>query len=131
MSDADLAAYFDFQPTPTNALPDPGPLVENLARCVVEALLGVREVEQIARWVNEQTYLHLTRRAIAARRARALRKQQVHAVAIHIGTVAICHAADGVVEATVVVRSPGRTRAVALRLEGLDGRWRATAIHVL
>jgi hypothetical protein len=36
-----------------------------------------------------------------------------------------------VVEAVVIVRGRARTRAVALRLEGLDQRWRATAINVL
>ncbi|WP_309615898.1 Rv3235 family protein, partial [Salinibacterium sp.] len=38
---------------------------------------------------------------------------------------------DGAVEAVVIVRNRARTRAVALRLEGLDNRWRATAINVL
>jgi hypothetical protein len=38
---------------------------------------------------------------------------------------------DGVVEAVVVVTSRARARAVAIRLEGLDRRWRASAIAVL
>jgi hypothetical protein len=36
-----------------------------------------------------------------------------------------------VVEAVVIVCGRARTRAVAIRLEGLDSRWRATAINVL
>jgi hypothetical protein len=36
-----------------------------------------------------------------------------------------------VIEAVVIVRGRARVRAVALRLEGLDRRWRATAINVL
>ena len=39
--------------------------------------------------------------------------------------------AIGVVEAVVVVAGPGRARAVAIRLEGLDHRWRATSLAVL
>jgi hypothetical protein len=39
--------------------------------------------------------------------------------------------ADGVVEVTVIVTMPDRTRALAMRLEGLDGRWRATELHLL
>jgi hypothetical protein len=39
--------------------------------------------------------------------------------------------ADGVVEAVVIVRGPARTRAVALRLEGMDRRWRATPLALL
>jgi hypothetical protein len=38
---------------------------------------------------------------------------------------------DGIVEAAIVVAGPGRTRAVAVRLEGLDGRWRASSFAVL
>jgi hypothetical protein len=36
-----------------------------------------------------------------------------------------------VVEAVVIVQGPARTRAVAMRLEGMDGRWRATSLAVL
>jgi hypothetical protein len=43
----------------------------------------------------------------------------------------MCEPRDGVVEAVVIVRNRVRTRAVAIRLEGLDSRWRATAINVL
>jgi hypothetical protein len=39
--------------------------------------------------------------------------------------------ADGIVEAVVVVEGPARTRAVALRLEGWDARWRATSLALL
>ena len=48
-----------------------------------------------------------------------------------IGSVTICEPRDGVVESTVIVRGRARVRAVAIRLEGLDNRWRATAINVL
>lgn len=131
MSAAEADDYFDYQPCSTLDLPDPRPLVENLTRCTIEVLLGMREVEQIARWVTEDTYLHLARRSIAARRTRALRKQQPTRSNFQIGPLVVTHPADGVVEATAIVRSTGRTRAVAMRLEGLDERWRATALHVL
>lgn len=131
MSTAEVEEYFDYQPCPTASLPDPAPLVDNLTRCVIEVLLGTRDVEQLARWVTEDTYLHLARRSIAARRSRALRKQAPTRARYEIGPLVVTHPADGVVEATAIVRSPGRTRAVALRLEGLDARWRATAVHVL
>jgi hypothetical protein len=39
--------------------------------------------------------------------------------------------ADGVVEAVVIISAPHRTRAIALRLEGTDGRGRATSLAVL
>jgi hypothetical protein len=48
-----------------------------------------------------------------------------------IGSVTITEPRDGVIEAAIIVRGRARTRAVAIRLEGLDRRWRASAINVL
>jgi hypothetical protein len=47
-----------------------------------------------------------------------------------VRSVRVCLPADGVAEASAVVVSRGRVLAVALRLEGLDGRWRMTALEV-
>ena len=38
---------------------------------------------------------------------------------------------DGVIESVVLVKSPTRTRAVTIRLEGINHRWRATAVSVI
>ncbi len=130
MTTVDAEEFFDFQPCSSADLPAPGPLLENLAAAVIEILLGVREVQQIARFVTEPLFDLLTERALVARRERA-RQRQREVPGFAIGSVRACHAADGVVEGAVVVRSAARTRAVAIRLEGLDGRWRATAIRVL
>lgn len=123
--------YFDQQPTPSEALPDPRPLVENLSRCVIEILAGARELEQIARWLSDDVYHHLLKRVIISSRARQAAGSAAQRPAFSIGSVQICHPRDGVVEASVVVRGRARVRAVAIRLEGLDRRWRATAINVL
>ncbi len=130
MTAVDAEEFFDFQPCSSAALPDPTPLIENLATGVIEVLLGVREVQQMARFVTEGLFQQLTERALTARRDRA-RRQQREVPGFAVGSVHTCHTADGVVEGAVVVRSAVRTRAVAMRLEGLDGRWRATAIRVL
>jgi hypothetical protein len=37
---------------------------------------------------------------------------------------------DGVAEVAATVRRGPRVTAVALRLEGLDGRWQCTALHL-
>lgn len=130
MTAVDAEEFFDFQPCSSSELPDPGQLLENLAGAVIEILLGVREVQQIARFVTEALFDALMERASIARRERA-RRQQREVPGFAIGSVHTCHPADGVVESAIVVRSAGRTRAVAIRLEGLDGRWRATALRVL
>ena len=123
--------YFAPQPTSSAQLPDPVPLLENLTRCVIEILAGARELEQIARWLDEDVYRHLLRRVVIASRARAAKTLPAARPVFTIGSTHVCMPRDGVVEATVTVRGRTRSRAVALRLEGLDARWRATAIHVL
>jgi hypothetical protein len=112
-------------------LPDPAPLLENLARCVVEVLAGARELEQLARWVSEDVYRTILRRSVLANRARTLAGSAAVRPALRIGSVIVTSPRDGVVEGVVVAHSRRRTRAVAIRLEGVDRRWRAVAIHVL
>jgi hypothetical protein len=123
--------FFDQQPTSTSALPDPRPLIENLTRCVIEILAGARELDQIARWLTDDVYRHLLKRVVLSSRARQAKGAAALRPTFTIGSVIICEPRDGIVEAAVVVRGRARVRAVALRLEGLDKRWRATAIHVL
>lgn len=123
--------FFERQPTGDDQLADPGPLLENLARCAVEAIAGVRDLDQIARWVDEEVYGHLLKRVILASRSRQFAKKAAVRPQLRVGTTIRCSPRPGVVEASVVLHGIGRSRAVAIRLEGLDRRWRATAIHVL
>lgn len=123
--------FFGFQPTPRAQLPDPHPLLENLTRCVIEILAGARDIDQIARWVTDDVYRHLLKRVVLSSRARRAKGQTAHRIPFTIGRTITCEPRDGVVEAVVLVHSRVRTRAVALRLEGADNRWRAHAIHVL
>jgi hypothetical protein len=123
--------FFGQQPTPSSSLPDPAPLLENLTRCVVEILAGARELEQISRWLSDEVYRHLLKRVVISNRARQAKGQAVVRPAFTIGSTTICEPRDGVVEAVIIVRGRSRARAVAIRLEGLDRRWRATAINVL
>lgn len=123
--------FFGHQPASSAALPNPEPLIENLTRCVIEILAGARDLEQISRWVTDEVYRHLLKRVVLAARARQAKGQKVNRPAFTIGSTTLCEPRDGVVEAVVIVRGRARTRAVALRLEGMDQRWRATAINVL
>ena len=123
--------FFGAQPASRSTLPDPQPLLENLTRCVIEILAGARELEQISRWVTDDVYRHLLKRVVLSTRARQATGQVVRRPTFSVGSTSICEPRDGVVEAVVIVRGRARTRAVALRLEGLDNRWRATAINVL
>ncbi|CAD5138728.1 MULTISPECIES: Rv3235 family protein [Microbacterium] len=126
-----LAEYFGPQPTPADELPDPVLLVRSLTQGALEALAGVREVDQLARWFSEEAYRSVVTRANLAARARSARGVAPTRPTFVIRTVRVTHPRDGIVEAVVVVAGPGRTRAVAIRLEGLDRRWRATSLAIL
>ena len=123
--------FFAIQRTSSAALPDPEPLVVNLTRCVIEVLAGARELDQLARWITDDVYRHLLKRVVLAKRARDAKRAPVRRPQFTLGTTALFQPKDGVVEAVVVVHQKVRSRAVAIRLEGLDSRWRASAINVL
>lgn len=122
---------FARQPAARGELPDPRPLLENLTRCVIEIIAGARDLEQIARWVDDGVYTRLLKRVVASAQARQAARRSAKRPVITLGNITMCEPRDGVVEAVVIVHSRMRTRAVAIRLEGLDRRWRATSIHVL
>lgn len=123
--------FFEAQPAARSTLPNPQPLIENLARCVIEILAGARDLEQISRWVTDDVYRHLLKRVVLSSRARRATGQTVKRPSFSIGSTSICEPGDGVVEGVVIIHSRIRSRAVAVRLEGLDHRWRATAVNVL
>lgn len=123
--------FFGQQPASRTELPNPEPLLINLTRCVIEILSGARELEQISRWVTDDVYRHLLKRVVLSARARDARGRAVARPTFTIGSTTISEPRDGVVEAVVIVHGRARTRAVAIRLEGLDTRWRAAAINVL
>ncbi|TXK16419.1 3-hydroxyacyl-CoA dehydrogenase [Homoserinibacter sp. GY 40078] len=122
---------FGRQPSATCELPDPRPLLENLTRCVIEIIAGARDLEQIARWLDDEVYTSLLKRVVLSAQARQATGRAPRRPAFSVGEPFVCEPRDGVVEAAVVVSGRARARAVAIRLEGFDRRWRATAIHVL
>jgi hypothetical protein len=123
--------FFGLQRTRSDDLPDPSPLLTGLTRCIIEVLAGARELEQLSRWVSDEVYRHLLKRVVLASRARRVTEQSPKRPQLTIGEPRVTQPVDGVIEAVVLVHQRVRTRAVAIRLEGLDGRWRASAINVL
>jgi Family of unknown function (DUF6459) len=126
-----LEEVFGRQPSHTVDLPDPAPLVRNLAVGVVLALLGEQRPEQFGRWVLPGVFEQVLRQYTRVAQRHNRMKVKPRRVPVSLGTTRVCAAGDGVVEASAVVHVGGRARAVALRLEGLDGRWFATSLTVL
>lgn len=124
--------FFDAQPTPRDQLPEPRDVVERLALLSCEILAGTRNLDQIARWVTDEVYRQVAERAIDSRRRRA----QATVTSLKRPTVTVissqlCEPRDGIVEGVALVKIGPRTRAVAVRLEGLDRRWRASSLALL
>lgn len=121
---------FERQRTASELLPDPKPLIVNLTRFTVEILAGVRELDQISRWIDPDAYerLHRSLRGIT-RSHRPGGKPPVWP-RYQLGGTRIDRPADGVIECATVIhhRPPERSGSIALRLVGIDGRWRATRI---
>lgn len=116
---------FGPQPTGRRGLPDPVHWAGHLAQAVVEVMAGVRQPPQILRWTTPEVYAVVARRgAVSARRGTQATRRAV------VRSVRVCEPADGVAEACAVVLDGSRVRALAMRLVGVDGRWRIEALQV-
>lgn len=127
----EVSEFFAPQRTRLEDLPDPEPLLANLAVGVLEVLAGVREAEQLARWLGEDPFRALVTRANLTARARSARGMPVVRPTHRIVSIHSATPAEGVIEGVVISAGPARTRAIAIRLEGWDGRWRATSLALL
>jgi len=98
------------------------------ASAVVEVMGGDRGPSQLLRWTSEQVYADLQRRAAlvarttpADRRVRRLRSQ--------VRSVHLFCPSPRAAEVSVHVRHGERSRALAARLEVVEGRWCCTALE--
>jgi len=127
----DSDEFFGFQPALTSSLPDPEPLLRNLAMSVTEISAGARDIDQIARWVTEDVYRRLLHRSGLHLRADSATRRTMVRPVIRVKNVIMQQVREGVIEAVVIIETAARTRTVAVRLEGMDRRWRATSIGLL
>ncbi|MGN6299786.1 MAG: Rv3235 family protein [Angustibacter sp.] len=116
----------DFGPVPTRSADLPDPLVwsRGLAQVIVEVLAGLRPASQLLRWTTTLVHEQIRRLAVppSPDRRRTTRRPVVR-------SVRVCEPADGIAEVSAVVCGQHRTEALALRLEGGDGRWRVTVLQ--
>lgn len=90
-----------------------------LARAVVEVLSGHRSVDQLAGHCAPEVHAGLL-----------LRLPPGPTPLPHLMTVRVCEPADGAAEVSAVFRRDGKVHAVAFRIQGVDGRWRITALEL-
>jgi len=90
-----------------------------LARAVIEVLAGRRPLGQLRVHCSPDVYAGLADRPSFA-----------SAALPHLVSVRVCEPADGVAEVSVTYRRAERVRALAFRIQGVDGRWRMTALQL-
>jgi hypothetical protein len=106
--------------TPRTELPPPGPWAARFARAFAEVLAASRPARQLMRWATWPVYEELE--TVVGTLGGGARPVLV--------AVRVSEPADSVAEACAVVRIGERCRALALRFEGLDGRWQCTAARI-
>lgn len=93
-----------------------------IAQAIVEVLAGLRPAAQLSPHVTPAVLAQI--RAAAGAPGVGIRSPRQR-----IGHLRVTFPAVGVIEACAVVRGGPRSRALALRLESLDGRWRCSAVE--
>lgn len=105
-------------------------VVRMLAVYSYEILDGSRAVAQLGGWITRDVAEHLSARRAARTERRTLYRDHRRSVPIS-GPVHLSRPAPHVVEVTIVLRTEVRSTAVAMRLEYLRSRWRATELTLL
>jgi len=104
-------------------LPDPQAVGRRLVTLTLEAFAGRRPVAQLQPLVSPPLFTALTERG----RPRWCTEGTAP---LAVSSVRVCEPVDGVAEVSAVARRAGRAHAIAARLEGIDGRWRCTALQI-
>ncbi len=123
--------YFGIEFVNSDELGDPRPILAFLAQSVIETLAGIRDIEQCARWLSDGVYQQLRQKSLASSRSRAESSVKAMRPNLVVGKISVFSPRPGVIEGVVIVHNIGRARAVAIRLEGYNNRWRARSVAVL
>lgn len=123
--------FFGPQYNKTSELPNPEASLKALATGVVEVIAGSRPIDQLSRLLTDDVYQRLSHRAKLARISREELGQKTLHQNFSVHNMMNASPRDGVIESVVLLNSQRRIRAVTIRLEGINNRWRATAVSVL
>lgn len=107
--------------TPVSELPGAKAFAAGLLQAVFEVLAGVRPVKQLRRDTTPDVYSALADSLPLRPKASGERPTRRALRSLHVQ-----ERPEGVVEVCATVQRGERTMAIALRLEGMDGRWKCT-----
>lgn len=122
---------FGPQKTASTMLPAPTPWAGRLVQAVIEVVSGVRPVSQLVRWTTAPVYEALCSRVARPVPSAGSGRDHINTrLAEVVRSVRVSEPRDGVAEVCAIVQQGPRCRAIALRLEGIDGRWQCTALQI-
>jgi hypothetical protein len=105
-----------------------GAVATRCAQAIVEVIGGDRGVQQLMRWTTHEVYDDLARRSSvlqrtvpADRRRRRLRAQ--------VRSVHLSRPQPDAAEVSIHVRHGQQSRAIAVRIERIEKRWRCSALE--
>ncbi len=110
--------------TAAAALPDARTFAAHIALTLVEVMCANRPLAHIVRVTSPGVYASVERR----RRVPGTHHRSLHR-GMRVRQVIGCSPAPGVYEAAVVLDDTRYARAMALRLQGRDGRWQVTELR--
>lgn len=116
--------FFDRQPTSRRQLPDVERFGRQLFTGLLEVLAGRRSASQLAPLTSAGIYAGIVRDALGNDRLGCAGRRPT------LQSMRVSEPADGVAELSAVVRIGPRCRALAARVEGLDGRWRCVRLQL-
>jgi len=97
------------------------------AQAVVEVIGGDRGVHQLMRWTTEWVYADLMHRSHALQRATP-GDQRLRRLRATVRSVHLFRLHEDAAELSIHVRHGQRSRAIAARIERIEGRWRCTVL---
>ncbi len=111
----------EFAPRPTSAkeLPDLQTWTLRFGVSVLEIWAAKRQPAQLARWCHHTVYSELVKKVGSQKVVGRIRKLYQ------------CEPLDGISESTLTIRFDDRVRSLAIRFEGIDGRWLCTSLTLL
>lgn len=105
-------------------------VIGRIAATAYEIAEGSRQVANLSRWITPAVAKQLAHvRALNIER-RSLYRDTRRSVPT-VRRVRAVSTSEGVIEATVVLNTPGRARATAMRFEYARGAWRASYLAVI
>ncbi|MBW8750581.1 MAG: hypothetical protein JF565_04060 [Propionibacteriales bacterium] len=97
------------------------------AQAVVEVIGGDRGVHQLMRWTTEWVYADLMHRSHALQRTTP-GDQRLRRVRATVRSVHLFRPHPDAAELSIHVRHGQRSRAIAARIERIEGRWRCSVL---